>query len=88
MPFMRRRAQTFPMALAMERARRQDGADLSGELQIGQRSDRAAALPVRLRVTMPVDARPGHAPDPADAGQAIGLAAARREGPAHRLDLL
>jgi hypothetical protein len=32
------------------------------------------------------EARPGHAPDPADMGQAIGLATARRDRPAHRLD--
>src|SRR3712207_6197851 len=76
------------MTLAMERARRQDSTDLGGEHRIGQRPAWPPALPVRLRFAMPVDARPGHPPDAADPGQAIGLAAARRERPAHRLDLL
>ena len=88
MPFMRRRAQTFRWPSPWNGLAARTVADLGGELQIRQRADRAAALPVRLRLAMPVHARPGHAPDPADAGQAIGLAAARREGPAHRLDLL
>src|SRR5918993_5875880 len=78
----------LPMTFAMERAGGQNGADLNGEIRIGQRSDRTAVLPVGLRLAPAVDARPGHTPDPADTGQAIGLTAARRDGPAHRLDLL
>src|SRR4051812_4114561 len=79
----------LPVPLAVKRALGQDGADRLQQGRIRHRPNRART-PRRFgpgEGEMPIHAGPRRAPDPAHAGQAIGLAACGRDGPAHRRDL-
>src|SRR5215210_4151663 len=87
-----RHAQPGPdlaVTLTVKRAGGQDGADRLDQRGIRHRPNRART-PGRFgpgEGEMPIHAGPRRAPDPADAGQAIGLAACGRDGPAHGRDL-
>src|SRR5215210_313061 len=79
----------LPVPLAVKRAGGQDGTDRLHQCGIRHRPDRAGT-PGRFGPgggEMAVDGGPRRTPDPADAGQAIGLAAGGRDGPAHGRDL-
>src|SRR5215208_5005994 len=79
----------FPVPLAVKGAGSQDRADCLHQGRIRHRPDRART-PGRFGPgggEMAIDRGPRRTPDPADAGQAIGLAAGGRDGPAHRRDL-
>ena len=75
--------------LAVEGAGGEHGADRLHQRRVRHRPDRARA-PRRRRArrrAVPVDGGPRRPPDPAHPGQAVGPAAAGRDGPAHGLDL-
>src|SRR5215210_5361940 len=79
----------FPVPLAVKGAGSQDRADRLQQGRIRHRPNRART-PGRFGPRggeMPIDAGARRTPDPADAGQAIGLAAGGRDGPAHGRDL-
>src|SRR5215217_5057003 len=79
----------LPVTLAVKRAGDQDRADRVDQRRIRHRPDRART-PRRFGPgggEMPIHAGPRRTPDPADAGQTIGLAAGGRDGPAHGRDL-
>src|SRR5829696_994358 len=79
----------LPVPLAVKRAGGQDGTDRLHQSRIRHRPNRART-PGRFGPgggEMAVDGGPRRTPDPAHAGQAIGLAAGGRDGPAHRRDL-
>src|SRR5215217_7279771 len=79
----------FPVALAVKGAGSQDRADRVDQGRIRHRPD-WTGTPGRFGPgggEMAVDGGPRRTPDPAHAGQAIGLAAGGRDGPAHRRDL-
>src|SRR5215213_2161622 len=79
----------LPVALAVKRAGGQDRTDRVNQGRIRHRPNRART-PGRFGPgggEMAVDGGPRRTPDPAHAGQAIGLAAGGRDGPAHRRDL-
>src|SRR3954466_27928 len=79
----------LPVTLAVKGTGGQDRADRLQQGRIRHRPNRAGT-PGRFGPgggEMPIHAGPRRAPDPAHAGQAIGLAACGRDGPAHRRDL-
>src|SRR5215211_2960004 len=79
----------LPVTLAVKRAGGQDRTDRVNQGRIRHRPNRART-PGRFGPAggeMAVDGGPRRTPDPAHAGQAIGLAAGGRDGPAHRRDL-
>src|SRR5215211_7370891 len=79
----------LPVPLAVKGAGGQDRADRLHQGCIRHRPKRART-PQHLGPRggeMAVDGGPRRTPDPADAGQAIGLAAGGRDGPAHGRDL-
>src|SRR5215218_6120501 len=79
----------FPVPLAVKGAGSQDRADRLHQRGIRHRPNRART-PGRFGPgggEMAVDGGPRRTPDPADAGQTIGLAAGGRDGPAHGRDL-
>src|SRR3954463_15091776 len=87
-----RHAQPGPdlaVTFTVKGAGAQDGTDRLHQRRIRHRPNRTGT-PGRFGPgwgEMPIDAGPRGAPDPAHAGQAIGLAAGGRDGPAHRRDL-
>src|SRR5215218_7616112 len=79
----------LPVTLAVKRAGDQDRTDRVNQGRIRHRPNRART-PGRFGPAggeMAVDGGPRRTPDPAHAGQAIGLAAGGRDGPAHGRDL-
>src|SRR5215211_3074731 len=79
----------FPVPLAVKGAGGQDRMDRVHQGRIRHRPNRART-PGRFGPgggEMAVDGGPRRTPDPADAGQTIGLAAGGRDGPAHGRDL-
>src|SRR5918998_4726412 len=87
-PGMAQPGPDLAVALAMERTGGEHGADRLDQRRIRHGSDRTRAPRRRLPWwdAVPVDGGAGGAPDPAYPGQAVGLAAAGRDGLAHRLD--
>src|SRR3954462_1109144 len=79
----------LPVPLAVKGAGGQNRTDRVNQGRIRHRPNRART-PGRFGPRggeMPIDAGPRRTPDPAHAGQAIGLAAGGRDGPAHGRDL-
>src|ERR671938_788767 len=79
----------LPVTLAVEGAGGQDGADRLHQCRIRHRPDRTGT-PGRLCAgwgEMPIGGGARGSPDPAHSGQAVGLAARGRDGPAHGRDL-
>src|SRR3954464_12484439 len=79
----------LPVTFTVKGAGAQDGTDRLHQGRIRHRPH-PTRTPGRFGPgwgEMPIDAGPRGAPDPAHAGQAIGLAAGGRDGPAHGRDL-
>src|SRR5947209_2714785 len=77
------------VAFAIKGASGEDGPDCREQWLVRHRPDWATALRSRpSRSLMPVDGCTRHPPNPADQCETVGLAAAWRDGPAHRFHLL